>query len=323
MPAYNASAFIEQALDSVMCQTYRNIEVCVVDDGSLDHTLPIITSLAKNDERIKVIEQPNKGVAAARNLGIQKSIGEFIAPIDADDLWDSTKIEKQVDLILSGGPKIDLVYTWWISIDESGTPIYNSPKWQMAGDVFQTLIAINFIGNVSVPMFRRECIQQVGGYNTEWKDLDGQGCEDWDLSLRIAQKYQFAVVPEYLVKYRSVRGSMAGNFKVMKKSHELMIEGLKQRHPEIPEKLFRSSTSNFYIYLAGVSYKSGNFREAARWVGKALFSRHAAPFSRWTIKLVLIGIRILAYNLLTSLTKNKSHVPADKESHLEVGNKKQ
>jgi len=316
MPAFNAGPFIEQALDSVLCQTYPNIEIWVIDDGSQDHTLQIATSLSKDDDRIKVLQQSNKGAASARNLGIEKSVGEFIAPIDADDLWDSTKIEKQVDLILRGGPELGLIYTWWTCIDEDGIPFYNSPKWTMSGKVFKTLLAINFIGNASVAMYRRECIQQVGGYI-------GPGCEDWELSLRIAEKYQFAVVPEFLVKYRSVKGSTAGDFDMMEKSHELMIEELKQKHPEIHKRVFQNSTSNFYIYLAGVSYKTGNLSEALRWVGKAIFSNQASPFSTWTIKLVFISMRNITLNLLSSLVKDKSLVASAKGSHLDVREKKQ
>lgn len=304
VPAFNAAIFIRQTLESVLSQTYQNIEVMVVDDGSQDQTLQIVQSMANNDNRLKIHQQPNKGAAAARNLAIEKSGGEYIAPIDADDLWYSRKIEKQVESMLRGGPSLGLVYTWWISIDERGLPFYSSPKWEIEGSVQKTLIAINFIGNASVPMIRRTCFEEVGGYNTNWKKQGGQGCEDWDLSLRIAEKYQLGFVPEYLVQYRSVRGSMAGNLAIMKKSHELLIQSVKERHPAIDDRVLRTSTTNFYLYLAAVNYRSGDYKGALRWAYKAFFSRKVAPLSIWTLKLVVIYVPKIARNVIASLFRS-------------------
>lgn len=100
IPAYNAEFFIEKTLNSVLSQTYKNIEVLVVDDGSQDRTAEIITSIAKIDSRVFLLQQSNAGVAAARNLAINKCRGEYIAPIDADDIWYPQNLEKQVQCML-------------------------------------------------------------------------------------------------------------------------------------------------------------------------------------------------------------------------------
>src|SRR5439155_4413373 len=94
--AFNAMAHIEETCLSALRQTYRSLEVIVVDDGSTDETSRIVQRLAASDSRVRLIRQQNRGVAAARNAGIAAASGEFIAPLDADDLWDSTKIERQV-----------------------------------------------------------------------------------------------------------------------------------------------------------------------------------------------------------------------------------
>jgi glycosyltransferase involved in cell wall biosynthesis len=104
IPAYNAAPYIRQTLESVLFQTYRNLEVIVVDDGSQDETGRIVEYAAKNDDRVILLRQPNQGVAEARNAAIKKSRGEYIAPIDADDLWHPEKIERQVQCILQAGP---------------------------------------------------------------------------------------------------------------------------------------------------------------------------------------------------------------------------
>lgn len=300
VPAYNASRFIRQTLNSVLSQTYQNLEIIVVDDGSQDKTLQIVKSIAAMDERVLLLQQPNQGVASARNLAIEKSRGEFIAPIDADDLWHPQKIEKQVAYMLRSGPSFGLVYSWWLNIDEEGLPIYTSPRWRMEGSVYMTLIALPFIGNASVSLIRRTCIERVGAYNAEWRKQGAQGCEDWDFSLRIAEHYQLGVVPEYLVGYRSVKGSMALNFITMKRSHELMIQNVKQKHPKIPERIYCWSRSNFYVYLAGVSYKNRQYKAALSWVFKAFCSDKVTPFSPWTLKVILITLPKIAINLITS-----------------------
>jgi glycosyltransferase involved in cell wall biosynthesis len=87
IPAYNAENFIAKTLESVLSQTYQNIEVLVVDDGSTDTTAEIVKSFVQKDSRVSLLQQSNAGVAAARNLAIEKSKGEYIAPIDADDIW--------------------------------------------------------------------------------------------------------------------------------------------------------------------------------------------------------------------------------------------
>ena len=112
IPAYNTAAFISKTLDSVLSQTYRNLEVLVVDDGSQDETPEIVKLIAQSDRRVTLLRQANAGVAAARNLAIQKSSGEYIAPIDADDIWFPQNLEKQVQYMLEASPLVGLVYAW-------------------------------------------------------------------------------------------------------------------------------------------------------------------------------------------------------------------
>lgn len=276
VPAYNAEAFIGQTLSSVLSQTYRNIEVLVVDDGSQDRTAEIVESIAQRDERVILLQQLNAGVAAARNLAIEKSSGEYIAPIDADDIWYPQKLEKQVQCFLEAGSSVGLVYAWSVFIDEEGLIIgrYNAHDFftihKLEGEVYTAMIYRNLIGNASVPLIRRACFEQVGGYNCQLKEQDAQGCEDWDIYLRIAEFYQFRVVPEFLVGYRQVTGSMSDNSTAMARSYNLVIADVQQRHPEIPTAIFHWSGSFFYNYLLGKSYGCGQHWSAIKWLYKAL-----------------------------------------------------
>jgi teichuronic acid biosynthesis glycosyltransferase TuaG len=99
IPAYNAASFIERTINSVLSQTYQNFEVLVFNDGSKDNTLEVIQKLSQNDTRIKVLDKKNSGVSDTRNLGIEMSKGEFIAFLDADDIWLPNKLEIQVSLM--------------------------------------------------------------------------------------------------------------------------------------------------------------------------------------------------------------------------------
>lgn len=250
VPAYNAEAFIDQTLDSVLSQTYKNIEVLVVNDGSQDRTAEIVDSIAQKDHRVILLQQSNAGVAAARNLAIQNSCGEYIAPIDADDIWFPQKLEKQMQLMLKADPCVGLVYAWSVYIDEKGSITRTCQINNVEGDVYIPLLYGNLLGNASTPLLRRACLDQVGGYNCKLKEQNAQGCEDWELYLRIAEYYQFRVVPELLIGYRQVLDGMSFNHVSMKKSCDLLLADAQQRHPEIPNTIYRWSSSNFNWYLS-------------------------------------------------------------------------
>ncbi|MBC8123391.1 MAG: glycosyltransferase [Gemmatimonadaceae bacterium] len=259
IPAYNAVAYIGATLDSVLSQTYENIEVLVVDDGSQDRTLAVIEAYCRKDGRVILLRQPNLGVAAARNLAIQASQGTLIAPLDADDIWYPHKLERQVQCFLDAPPQLGLVYSWFSLIDEAGSTLWSGSGHQFEGKVLASLVYQNFVGNASVPLIRRDCFEKVGVYSTRLREHNAQGCEDWDLYLRIAEHYDFQVVPELLVGYRQVNGSMACNSKVMARSYHLVMEDSRGRCPEVPEPVYLWSSTKFYLYLMSRCYGSGDY----------------------------------------------------------------
>jgi glycosyltransferase involved in cell wall biosynthesis len=110
LPVFNGAEFVGCALESVLLQTYRNLEIVVVNDGSTDQSEAILQACAARDVRVRIITQSNAGVAGARNRAIAESTGEFIAPIDADDLWSPDKIARQLTCMLGAGEETGLVY---------------------------------------------------------------------------------------------------------------------------------------------------------------------------------------------------------------------
>jgi glycosyltransferase involved in cell wall biosynthesis len=262
LPVCDGQAYIGATLDSALRQTYSHIEVIVVDDGSRDRTREIVEAHAARDSRIRVIRQANCGVAAARNRALAAARGEFIAPIDADDIWDPTKLERQVRRMVGCGDGTGLVYCWWMWIDIDGRVLDCSPRWQVEGRVAQALMLVNFTGNASVPLYRRRCLEEIGGYDVALRERGAQGCEDWDVALKVAERSHVAVVPSMLVGYRRHRQSMSAQSERMRRSHALIMSAAQRRHPALSSGLIRQSRDQFALHLAGVSYWTGAYGQA-------------------------------------------------------------
>lgn len=287
IPAYNAAAFLDRTLASILAQSYRNFEVIVVDDGSTDRTPDLVTDFAERDHRIHLVRQQNAGVAVARNTGIQKARGEFIAPIDADDIWYPDAIAKLVARFQQGPAHLAVVYAWSIDIDEYDRPMGSFHAATVAGNVYGTLICHNFLGNASSSLIRKSCLQQVGGYDAQLKSQQAQGCEDWDLYLRLAEHYEFDVVAEFLVGYRKLASSMSGDFSQMARSQELVLQDLQYRHPEIPSFLYRLARSSFYLYLAQQCSAASSPHKTLFWLRQAIQADPLTPLGRLGFYLLL------------------------------------
>jgi glycosyltransferase involved in cell wall biosynthesis len=277
IPAYNAGRYIGETIESVLSQSYPELEIIVVDDGSTDDTGKIVSSFVEKESKVKLIRQENSGVAAARNTGIRHSQGEFIAPLDADDIWYSDKISCQVRLMRKNGPDVGIVYVWNARIDEDSNLIGSATKAQYEGDVFAELLISHFLGSASSPLIRRECIEKIGGYDTRFYIHYAQGCEDWDLHLRISEHYRFLVVKKFLVGYRQNPNAMSRDYKQMKSSRDLMFTHLRSRHQDIPNRLLSWSNSFYHLYLHKISnmegdkFNSFNYLIKAGWLLPALF----------------------------------------------------
>ena len=301
IPAYNAETFIAETLQSVLSQTYSNLEVLVVDDGSQDFTSSIVTSFAQRDSRVILIKQINQGVAAARNLAIEKSRGEYIAPIDADDLWHPQKLEKQVQQFLSLESSVGLIYTWSAYINQQGLLTGVMLSSNKVGDVYIDLLAGNFIGNSSSPLIRRICFKEVGGYNFQMKENNAQGCEDWDLYLRIAERYQFQVVTEFLVGYRQTTSSMSCNCTAMARSYSLMMASVQQRNPALPAQLIYLAKVKYYLYLVDQSIRCGAHGSTLLWLCKVIKLDTSLLLNYSVYKRLIISSLKLIFQPVTTL----------------------
>lgn len=236
IPAFNAARTLGETLASARAQTHRDLEMIVVDDGSTDATADIALRHAVEDARIRLIRQDNAGVAAARNAGVAVARGDFVALLDADDIWAPTKIARQFDLFAQSGPRVALVYTWFALIDAQSQIIKFGRRTMHEGDVLEALAYYNFIGNGSAPLIRRTAIEEVGGFDPTLRARGGQGCEDWKLYFEIAERHHFAVVREALTGYRHTPGNMSSDVLQMLRSRDLCIADLLPRHPHLEQR---------------------------------------------------------------------------------------
>ena len=215
VPTYNTLAYLPEAIDSILNQTFEDFEILLVNDGSTDGTEQWAKTL--DDSRVHYIYQQNQGLSAARNTGIRLAQGKYIAFLDADDSWDATKLAKQVAYLIAY-PQVGMVHAWVSFMDAEGVSTGRIWKTQAQGWVLPQLLHRNDVAVLSV-LVRRECFEQIGEFDTQLKSL-----EDWEIWLRLAAKYPIGILQEPLAQYRQLPGSMSRNCKVMEESFNKVIE---------------------------------------------------------------------------------------------------
>lgn len=199
-PVFNGAATIHEAIQSVQRQTFHDWELIVVDDASTDTTIETVEAIG--DRRVR-IERGNgqRGPAHARNRGVSVARGEFVAFLDADDVWMPTKLAGQIDA-LERMPAAGAAYTWTAFIDEHGRFMFAKDPSPVEGHVFDDLLVTFFIASGSNVMARRSALDAVGGFDESLATL-----EDWEYWLRFSRRWHFALVRRYETLYRFRLGS--------------------------------------------------------------------------------------------------------------------
>ncbi|HAJ60096.1 MAG TPA: glycosyl transferase family A [Cyanobacteria bacterium UBA8543] len=241
IPVYNGEKTIKETIESVLNQTFTNFEIIVINDGSKDATIQIVESI--QDPRIKLFSYPNAGQAASRNRGISKAVGEFIAFLDADDLWTPDKLEAQLKA-LQENPQAAVAYSWTDFIDESGKFLRPGAYMSVTGDVYKHLLVVNFLENGSNPLIRASALREVGNF-----DESLSNAHDWDMWLRLAARYHFVAVSSIQILYRVSSTSMSSNVLGMQKSSLRVIERAYAQAPESIQHFKRISLANSHKYL--------------------------------------------------------------------------
>ncbi|RCJ37614.1 glycosyl transferase family A [Nostoc punctiforme NIES-2108] len=289
IPAYNSLKFLPETMESVFKQTFKDFEVLVVNDGSSDDTEHWVSQIA--DLRVKLITQENQGLSGARNTGIAHASGEYIAFLDADDLWEPTKLEKQV-LCLEENSEIGLIYTWVALIDENGNFTGRVFKNYAENDVWHKLIEHNIVESGSVAMVRRQCFDTCGVFDRNLRSF----VEDWDMWLRIASRYPFKVMKEPLVYYRQHSTSASKNWEAMARSFEIVIEkAFSAAPPELQYLKNRSyGFANICLAWKPLQSRAQDWKIAASFRAKALshypWICFSQEFVRLSIAIILMRV---------------------------------
>jgi glycosyltransferase involved in cell wall biosynthesis len=267
IPTYNYGQFVAEAIESVLAQTYPIAEIAVVDDGSTDETE---VEVLRFGERVRYVKQTNAGVCAARNRGVADSTGEFIAFLDADDIWEPTKIEKQLAKFVED-PEIGLVHCGLREFDSETGETVKLHLEGCEGSVADELVlfekpTVNVSG--SVLMVPHRVFDEVGGFDTRLKNG-----EDWEFCFRVAHKYKVGFVPEPLVNYRNHGVNATKNVAEMERSTLIAWKKVFSTDDPNISNLRRRSYSNLHKVLAGSYLHNRQYAGFARNLLKSLWYR--------------------------------------------------
>jgi glycosyltransferase involved in cell wall biosynthesis len=254
IPTYNRSWCLSEAIDSVLAQTFQDMEVIVVDDGSTDETPAL---LSRYDDRLRCLRQTNQGVSAARNHGIQAAGGELITFLDSDDLWQSDKLIRQVDYF-DRQPDALICQTeeTWIRRGVRVNPKHRHRK--PSGWIFEASLALCLVSPSAV-MMRRELLEEMGGF-----DESLPACEDYDLWLRVSLRHPIHLIDDPLVIKRGghddqlSRKHSLDRYRIQSLVKIIGSETLATDQAQAATAVLREKC---YIYAAGC-HKRGKLEEA-------------------------------------------------------------
>lgn len=275
IPSYNCGKYILEAIESILAQSYSKHEIIVVDDGSTDNTKEIIQQYIKSHEKIKYFYQNNKGPGAARNIGIKKAKGEFIAFLDADDLWKKEKLTKSIEFMERNN--FDWLCTSMIKVNEEGNKVIkriSDDSWVLNAEtkeIRQLKNGLFFFSSIPVHtptiVAKRKCFAKVGLFDERF--LIG---EDTDLWLRFEEAgFKGGYVDEPLTIYRYNENSITKGRKVdglnehakVAKKHALIL-GLEK-------KVIKNSYAVFLWQIADRYYSDKNYLNTMRYISRSFY----------------------------------------------------
>jgi glycosyltransferase involved in cell wall biosynthesis len=266
---YNYARFLPDAVESVLGQTFRDLEVILVDDGSTDDT-PQVVMRWGDEPRFRYVRQENAGQAAAKNLGIRLAREPLVAFLDADDRWDLSKLAKQVPLFARA--EVGVVYSRGLYLDAAGTTrIPGDPgreRAPRAGTITEFLLYDNMIP-FSSAVVRRNLLQEVGGFDEQFAMAI-----DWDLWLRLSRLCEFAWVDEPLLHYRIGHGDQMSRQALVRLEccERILDRFLDQHGAELPRSRVRAALAYSYAQRGSI-YEVDCRRKALGYYGRSIAMR--------------------------------------------------
>jgi glycosyltransferase involved in cell wall biosynthesis len=245
MPAYNASEYLSETIESVLSQTFTNFELLIIDDGSTDNTAEIANHYSHKDRRIKLISQKNQGVSIARNTGIEIAKGEYIAFLDSDDQWLADKLAVHIEHF-NRCPNLGISFGRVEFMSFDGQPTGQFSNSQLLQLVPERLYYENLIVTPSNAVIRRAVLDNVGNF-----DSNLSGTEDAELFLRIAYKgWKVEGIDKVLVRYRTNQLGVSSNLYRMEEDWKKFNNKVKTYAPELVNQNYQQAKAFFLRYLA-------------------------------------------------------------------------
>jgi glycosyltransferase involved in cell wall biosynthesis len=259
IPTYKRSKYLQGAIKTAVGQTYEDIEVIVVDDGSTESYANKIVS--RFSESVKCVShEDNKGLSAARNTGIRNTSGEYIAFLDDDDRWHKTKIARQVEAI-NKDERTGLATCLVASISPDNE-IIHCETWAPSGDCSEELLIGNSIGTPSRVLVRREAIDDIGTFDESLPTK-----QDWDFYIRLCQNWRVAAVEDHLC-FRTVHESMSSSPNSSKQDNEKILDKHETRIRE--RELWDQARAEVADRVGRAYLKGGDLKTARRHLWKSV-----------------------------------------------------
>lgn len=287
MPTYKRPQYLKEAIESVLNQTYENWELLIIDDNEpaseeQKWTEKVITGY-RNDNRIRYIREGNPGGgAAARNRGISKACGEFVAFLDDDDIWEPDKLQLQLE-VLKKNRDIGLVYCKRFFFNDKGERDNRSQKKLIRGNVFEQMLVKNYIAT-STAMVRKECFGKVGLFDEK---LPSQ--QDHDMFLRIARYYKVGLVDKSLTGMRLHSARISRNTEGKLRGWEFFLAKWKPILKDYP-RLRRQAYSHYHFEMGKVYYYHGNLELARQHLSESV-KYNCFHYKSW----VLLFLSVMGY----------------------------
>lgn len=276
IPMYNVERYIEQSVSSVLNQTFEDFELICVDDGSCDRTFFKLKQF--NDDRIRLVMQENKGLAGARNTGINAARGEFVALLDADDFWAPEKLEYHV-FHLRMNPDVGISYSPSWFVDEQGEPMGIGQFPKLKNITTKDIFCRNPIGNGSAPVIRNALLQEMavniktyyGDRSVCFNELLRQS-EDIEFWLRVALRgnWRFEGIEAPLTFYRVNSSGLSANLEKQFQSWQQAVNFNRPGNEEFFKRWYTLAKAYQYRYLARRAVQSRNGKAAMRLVTQSL-----------------------------------------------------
>ena len=242
-PTYNRAQYLPAAVASVLAQTFRDLELIIVDDGSVDNTRDVLEPFL-SDKRVHYFYQANKGQSHARNLALEYAKGDFIAFLDSDDLWSVDKLEKQL-AVFRANPQADIVHGDEAMIDQTGSVISLQNMKRHSGQITPFLLADNSV-SITTALVKRQCFDEMGGFDTSVGVAD-----DYELWLRFSAYYHFKYEPGIVASYRVIADQISSDKCRRFAANEQIISQFLAKHGEaLTKKQRRWGLARFYCRKA-------------------------------------------------------------------------